>query len=255
MLSCCDACGGLIINLTTAKFKFSTKQLNEFIIYIEKSLKKCGYLKLEMEEIYTLNNMTQFINSNLEPMSVNNNPWLYERLNKEAKNKIIQGDDSEVRKSSFGGTGKWMLYFQKDQMNLSWELARQLLKTEQINGVRSMKCSTGFTNPRSSCSETGIIIFYCNNSDNEQYIIQIGKNILDLFKYKEQKYIYFKTDEQTEMGTIATGNKTNSKYKLENHLLIAKKIDIMSLFYPALKNIHFIRSSLVKIKPQISGIL
>jgi hypothetical protein len=179
---------------------------------------------------------TAFINSDLEPMSVNNNPWLYERLNKvsnkEAENKITQDDNSE---SSFGGTGKWMLYFQKDQMNLNWSLARKLLKTEQINGVRSMKCSTGFTNPRSSCSETGIIIFYCNSSDNEQYIKQIGKNILDLFQYKEQKYIYFKTDEQTEMGTIATGNKINSKYKLENHLLITKQRDMMSLFYPALK--------------------
>ena len=39
-----------------------------------------------------------------------------------------------------------------------------------------------------------------------------------MFNYKNQKYIYYKTDGQTSQGTIATGEKVNHKYKLQNHL-------------------------------------
>lgn len=38
-----------------------------------------------------------------------------------------------------------------------------------------MKCSTAYENPRASTLEEGIIILYCNNSSNEETIINIGK--------------------------------------------------------------------------------
>lgn len=43
-----------------------------------------------------------------------------------------------------------------------------------------------------------------------------------MFDYKEQHTIYYKTDLQTQEGTIATGTKLNHTYKLFNPLYKSK---------------------------------
>ena len=55
-----------------------------------------------------------------------------------------------------------------------------------------MKCSTNYKNSRA---------FIIDNS----VIMNIVKNIIELFNYIECRIIYYKTDLQTQEGTIATG--------------------------------------------------
>ena len=145
----------------------------------------------------------EFTNCNLLPSKVIKEPWIYE--NKD-KNKNIKYND----------TGKWMLYYKKSLIDEAWILAKKLYKENKLNGVISMKCSTLYDNPRASNSDTNVIILYCNNSYDESNILNIGKKIIKMFKYKEQNFIYYKTDIQTFEGTKATGKDKNHKYKLHN---------------------------------------
>ena len=148
--------------------------------------------------------MENFINTNLLPLDVSNYPWLYEEKNNCIKN--------------YGDTGKWMLYYDNSLMNEAWLLAKKCYRENKLEGITSMKCSTLYNNPRALQSNDGIIILYCCNSSNEDSIMNIGKKMLDTLDYKKRKFIYYKTDEQTHDGTIATGSTKNHKYLLYNHL-------------------------------------
>jgi len=145
-----------------------------------------------------------FINTDLLPLDVSDWFWLYEENNNEGAKSI--------------DTGKWMLFYNKSLMNEAWVLAKKLYRENKLDGVKSMKCSTACENPRASTLDEGIIILYCNNSSNEELIMNIGKKIIEMFDYKENQFIYYKTDLQTREGTIATGNKKNHTYKLFNTL-------------------------------------
>ena len=147
--------------------------------------------------------MENFINTNLLPLEVSDIPWLYENNNESVKSI---------------DTGKWMLFYDKSLMNEAWVLAKKLYRENKLDGVKSMKCSTVYENPRADTLDEGIIILYCNNSSNEETIMNIGKKIIEMFDYKEKQIIYYKTDLQTRDGTIATESKKNHSYKLFNTL-------------------------------------
>lgn len=151
--------------------------------------------------------MGNFINTELLPLEVSDSPWLYEN-----KNDGVKSVD----------TGKWMLFYDKSLMNEAWNIATKLYRENKLDGVKSMKCSTAYENPRASTLDEGIIILYCNNSSNEETIMNIGKKIIEMFDYKEKQIIYYKTDLQTREGTIATGSKKNHTYKLFNPLYKGK---------------------------------
>jgi hypothetical protein len=147
--------------------------------------------------------MGNFINTDLLPLEVSDNPWLYEN-----KNDGIKRVD----------TGKWMLFYDKSLMNEAWALAKKLYRENKLEGITSMKCSTAYENPRASTFDEGIIILYCSNSSIEEIIMNIGKKMLEMFDYKEKQIIYYKTDLQTLEGTFATGSRKNYTYKLFNTL-------------------------------------
>lgn len=153
------------------------------------------------------NIMGNFINTDLLPLEVSDSPWLYENNNEGAKSV---------------DTGKWMLFYDKSLMNEAWVLAKKLYRENKLDGVKSMKCSTAYENPRAATLDEGIIILYCNNSSNEETIMNIGQKIIEMFDYKEKQIIYYKTDLQTREGTIATGSKKNHTYKLFNTLYKGK---------------------------------
>lgn len=151
--------------------------------------------------------MGNFINTDLLPLEVSDSPWLYENNNEGVKSV---------------DTGKWMLFYDKSLINEAWVLAKKLYRENKLDGVKSMKCSTAYENPRASQLDEGIIILYCSNSSNEETIMNIGKKILDMVDYKEKQIVYYKTDLQTREGTNATGSKKNHTYKLFNTLYKGK---------------------------------
>jgi hypothetical protein len=151
--------------------------------------------------------MFNFNNTDLLPLEVSDFPWLYEINNEGVK---------------YVDTGKWMLFYDKSLINEAWVLSKKLYRENKLDGVISMKCSTAYENPRASTLDEGIIILYCNNSSNEETIMNIGKKIIEMFDYKENQFIYYKTDLQTREGTKATGSKKNHTYKLFNTLYKGK---------------------------------
>jgi len=140
-------------------------------------------------------------------MDISESPWLYEKK----PNTIIEN------------SGKWMLFYPKNVMNEKWKLAVDLYRnSNKLSGVVSMKCSTKCDNSRATNKKDGIIIFYCNNSEDEQNIKKIGEKILDDMDYKNNTMIFYKTDLQTQEGTRATGSQINYSYRLVNHRYIRK---------------------------------
>ena len=148
-------------------------------------------------------NIEKYMNSDLSPLDIDEFPWLYE-----SKNDIERED-----------VGKWMLFYDKSKINDAWVEATNLYRNDELDGVTSMKCSTSYNNPRAN-DDNSVIILYCNNSQDKETIMNTGKIILELFEYREKDTIYYKTDEQTREGTVATGSKKIIHTKLK--ILIIK---------------------------------
>jgi DNA polymerase III epsilon subunit-like protein len=172
--------------------------------------------------------MGKFINTNLLPLEVSDSPWLYENNNEDIKSV---------------DTGKWMLFYNKSLMNEAWFVAKKLYREHKLDGVETMKCSTAYENPRASQFNEGIIILYCNDSSNEEIIMNIGKKIIEIFDYKERQIIYYKTDIQTHKGTFATGSKKNHTYKLFNALYKGKCL--LSKNYLKIEEMHKYKMALI----------
>ena len=77
-----------------------------------------------------------------------------------------------------------------------------------------MKCSTAYKNPRASNPNEGVIICYCGPPDAKDALLGYGENLVIKMKYTSSYgWMYYKTDEQTEAGTRATGATKNSTYR------------------------------------------
>jgi hypothetical protein len=131
------------------------------------------------------------------PTETISTPWLYE-------------DDGRTEERD--DVGKWMLFYDNDIMDTRWADFKTLYRQNQLPGVISMKCSTAMKNPRAS-NANSVILFYCNNSGDENTIMNIGKNIVSHADIHPWYYTYYKSDEQTRLGTRATGVKKNWLYR------------------------------------------
>jgi hypothetical protein len=140
----------------------------------------------------------QYTNTRLKPSKITDYPWLYQ-------------DNLDIISEN---TGKWMLFYENAYMDENWAKAKKLYRKKVLDGVISMKCSTMFKNPRSADDSHGVIILYCNNSEEETKIMKYGQNIKILFDYK--KDLFYKTDIQSLNGTKATGCKKNWTYRLKD---------------------------------------
>jgi len=132
------------------------------------------------------------------PMGTTDTPWIYE-----CDGRTEEGDD----------VGKWMLFYDNNVMDARWGKFKTLYRQNQLPGVISMKCSTAMENPRASSNSNGVILFYCNNSEDEDAIMSIGTNIVSYANINPWYYIYYKSNKQTRLGTRATGVKKNWLYR------------------------------------------
>ena len=146
---------------------------------------------------------------NLLPLDVYHSPWL--RFDKKLSEKSIKI------------CGKWALYFNnKSVMNEVWKVAIKSIMEDKLYGVQSLECSTNYVGQSGGLCSIGMLIFVCDvspNEDNEEIIMNVGKNILEIFNYDERQSIYYKS-KQLSGTTIPTS--TNYTYKLNNHLYIKK---------------------------------
>jgi len=122
-----------------------------------------------------------------------------------------------------GITGKWMVFFSKENHchDYAWNCILGGYFRGDLPGVRSIKTSTAKDNPRATSKDTGVIILYCDNSENTDHIYSVGNTIIKFMrKYKLTPtpswsgHIHYKTDDQTFLGTRATGQMRNHTCKL-----------------------------------------
>lgn len=99
-------------------------------------------------------------------------------------------------------SGKWLIFYPKDDARLLWDRLISDTNDGKID-IPSMKRSTGRDNPRASNSNYVIIIY---TDGDIRKSTGLGN---DLLKYivgnYAHKYIYWKSEAQTEKGTAATG--------------------------------------------------
>ncbi len=114
-----------------------------------------------------------------------------------------------------GDGGKWMLFYDKEGLDLAWQRATAAFEAGDLPGVVDMKISTYLENPRAS-DPGGVLILYCEDSQDRAHILQAGHQALAALRYSNQRRIWYKTAAQTRAGTRATGNTSNSAYSLDN---------------------------------------
>ena len=160
---------------------------------------------------------------NLLPLDVYDSRWL--RFDKKYSEKSIKI------------CGKWALYFNdKSLMNEVWKVAIKSLMEDKLYGVQCLECSTNYVEKSGRICTIGMLIFVCDvspNEENEEIIMNVGKNILEIFNYDERQSVYYKSDQSTFIKkefTIPTS--THYTYKLDNHLYIKRVENIMD------KNVH-----------------
>ena len=117
--------------------------------------------------------------------------WLYEP----AETQVIKSD-----------VGKWILFYNDSVINEKWLFAKKLYRNGELDGVMSMKCSINYDYNRAYSKNQKVIVLYCNISYDGEIIKNIGKNILKLFEYKENDFIYYETDTQTHTHPIDVGS-------------------------------------------------
>ena len=180
--------------------------------------------------------ISKFTNNALVPMNINDHHWLYEdvRMPDKPEPSDFQSDilcecrcrskhNKFARSVSIKNyTGKWMLFYDKSQINESWLLAKKLYRENKLDDVVSIKCSTNKSNSKSIHKNNGVIIFYCHNSSDQDAIMRIGKHILQAFNYQYKPVIYYKTDEQT----LRDPKSKDYLYKLINEFYIDQCPDI-----------------------------
>ena len=140
---------------------------------------------------------------NLLPLDVCDRPWLI--------------FDKKYSEKSIKICGRWALYFNdKSLMNEVWKVAIKYLMEDKLYGVQRLECSTNYVGKTGHLCTIGMLIFVCDvspNEENEEIIMNVGKNILEIFNYDERESIYYKSK-----TTIPTSK--NYTYKLDNHLYI-----------------------------------
>lgn len=152
---------------------------------------------------------------NLLPLDVSDRPWL--RIEKKYNH-------SEI---SIKICGKWALYFNdKSLMNEVWKVAIKSLMEDKLYGVQRLECSTNYVGQTGHPCTIGMLIFVCDvspNEENEENIMNVGKNILEIFNYDERQNIYYKSNQSISIiKEITIPTSKNYTYKLDNHLYIKK---------------------------------
>ena len=92
--------------------------------------------------------------------------------------------------------GKWMMFFPLAEMDARWAEACQLYRSGRLHGINSMKASTAQQNPmpeRLHRYDEGILIFYCGPCEDEENVMEYGRNILDNMNYSRDDF-YYKSD-------------------------------------------------------------
>ena len=116
--------------------------------------------------------------SQYNPSQVTNSYWVY-ALEQHIAQRFPNQD------------GKWMMFFPMSEMDARWNEACQLYRSGRLYGVNSMKASTAQQNPmpeRLHGYDEGIIIFYCGPSEDEQNVMEYGRNILNNMNYSRDDF-------------------------------------------------------------------
>ena len=114
------------------------------------------------------------------PSQVTNSYWVYAL-------------EQQIAQSFPNQDGKWMMFFPMSEMDARWNEACQLYRSGRLFGVNSMKASTAQQNPmpeRLHGYDEGIIIFYCGPSEDEQNVMEYGRNILNNMNYSRDDFFY-----------------------------------------------------------------
>jgi len=158
-------------------------------------------------------NTTTINNMMIMPLNVCDRPWLI--------------FDKKYSEKSIKICGKWALYFNdKSLMNEVWKVAIKSLMDDKLYGVQRLECSTNYVGKTGHLCTIGMLIFVCDvspNEENEEIIMNVGKNILEIFNYDERQNIYYKSNQSISIiKEITIPTSKNYTYKLDNHLYIKK---------------------------------
>ena len=149
------------------------------------------------------------------PLSVKDDLWLAHYNDEQWFRWFADGHDH----------GKWMLFYDEEKLEEAWKKAKWLYDEERLDGIFALEVSTGAEGSfRYQKNGSGVIIFHCGPTSNEQKMVEYGEKVVNLMDYHfgsqrthghHPPLVYFKTDEMTSFGTRATGQIKNHLYKIK----------------------------------------
>ncbi|KAF2367155.1 Protein of unknown function DUF1917 [Trinorchestia longiramus] len=141
---------------------------------------------------------------------------------------------AEKFKCDPGLLGKWMLFYDKKDIDEMWEKAVSLYKAGELLGIMSIKTSTAAECPRSDRPEVGVIRFACGPCDDEVLILKYGFDLLKKMNYfTSYGFIAYRTDDQSRTVSMGIESVKSFQYRLPvpTHDL-SKKMTSNSSEYP-----------------------
>ena len=109
-------------------------------------------------------------------------------------------------------TGQWMMFFQTNEIDEKWKQAVNLYRSGKLIGVHAMRVSTMRENFRKSDNFFHVIFYFCGPSEDKDFMIKIGQNLLKNIQYKNLYGAMFYTDVQAFLGSE---DKVQGKYKID----------------------------------------
>ena len=107
-------------------------------------------------------------NSKLAPLDVTDKDWLIQ-------SKLSYEESLELKHM-----GRWALPYSRRILNEQWKNIHKLYKNDELPNCKYIMCSTG----KDTKEKNGVILFYFENSKQEDKIKEYGNILLELLKYK-----------------------------------------------------------------------
>lgn len=128
--------------------------------------------------------------------------------------------------------GKWILFYDRSDIDVNWISAKIWYNMGKLTDVTMIKSGT-----LKSDSKEIPIIFYCEKSDNEEYVMKIGKIIIECMNYDYKKIIYYhpnkSIDKKKYMYKLETKNILDNNHILADQMIkhLLAKDTLMNAIY------------------------
>ena len=139
--------------------------------------------------------------------------WLEYPWGKEGALESLQDIEDEVECCDYSKSGKWLLYYNLEELDAKWKQACEAFETGEFKHVHHLRIGTWIPNFKAPQGKRCIVLF-CDSED-PLIIIEAGLSIVKLMKY--MSCCYYKTNAQSKQAHNPQAKKFTYYLRPEMH--------------------------------------